>query len=372
MDHPRSRGDDMAARRNPGRLGVGLARGWSRPSPVRSRRQPVRRRTAPRDRRRARRCRHGSCACVRRRDLCGAGSDARAHRHRHDGRRPQGIAYPPRAAPREARAARKRGGADRRRGTVRRAGALRPVRPPRDSCRGGGRVRRSAFPAPAAGCPIPSAGTRGAARTCSCTGTGSCAHAAFDVTGTAGRGSAAGTRSRTAAGSLLCSGAERASVCARGEGRSSASGGGRAGTREPGRAADDRSRRAGDLRGSGAGKRRVIGALVGPGPVGPRDLEEASAVFGIRLACVCPVEDCERDRRCDRARARARLLGGCRTPGRPPACDGRRARRPWPAGRGWTRSPAGAVGACCSLAARLRRSRRRPGPEEAAPYDSRP
>jgi len=328
MDHPRSRGDDVAARRNPGRLGVGLARGWSRPSPVRSRRQPVRRRTAPRDRHRPRRCRHGSCACVRRRDLCGAGSDARAHRHRHDGRRPQGIANAPRPASREARAARKRGGADRRRGAIRRAGALRPVRPPRDSCRGGGHVRRSAFPAPAAGCPIPSAGTRGAARTCSRTCSGPGSHAAFDRASAAGRGSAAGTRSRTAAGSLVSSGAERASVCARGEGRSSASGGGRAGARKPGRIADDRSRCACDRRVSGAGACRAIGALSGPAPVGPRDLEEASAVFGIRLACICPVEEWERDRRCGGGRTRARLLGGCRTPGRRPPRVGRRGRRP--------------------------------------------
>jgi len=371
MDHPRSRGDDMAARRNPGRLGVGLARGWSRPSPVRSRRQPVRRRTAPRDRHRPRRCRRGSCACVRRRDLCGAGSDARAHRHHHDGRRPQGIAYPPRAAPREARAARKRGGADRRRGTVRRAGALRPVRPRRDPRGRGGDVRGSTFAAPAAGCPIPSAGTRGAARTCSCTGTGSSAHAAFDLAGAAGRGSTAGTGSRTAAGSLRCSGTEPASVCARRAGRSSAGGGRRAGTREPGRAADDRSRYAGNGGVASAGGRRAVGLLAGPAAVGPRELREASADFGVRLARAYPVEDWERDRRCDRARARARLFGGCWTPGRPPAC-GRSTRRPWAAGRGWTRSPAGSVRACCPPAARPRRSRRPAGREEATPYDSRP
>ncbi len=372
MDHPRSRGDDVAARRDPGRLGVGVASGWSRPSRVRSWRQPVRRRTAPRDRRRARRCRHGSCACVRRGLLRGAGPDPWAHRHHHDGRRPQGIADPPRPAPREARGARDRGRADRRPGTIGRAGASRPVRPPRDSRGGGGHVRRSTFAAPAAGCPIPSAGTRGAARTCSRARSRSGAHAAFDVAGTTRRGPAAGTRSRTAAGSLLCSGAERASVCARGEGRSSAGRGGRAGAREPGRIADDRSRRAGDRRVSGAGECRASGLLVGPATVGPGELEEASVEFGTRLACACPVEDWERDRRRDRARARARFLGGCRTPGRPPACDGRRARRPWPAGCGWTRSPAGGVRGCCSPAARPRRSPRPAGREETAPYDSRP
>ncbi len=215
MDHPRSRGDDVGARRDPGRLGVGLARGWSRPSRVRSWRQPVRRRTAPRDRHRPGRRRCCPCSRVRRRHLCRAGSDARAHRHHHDGRRPQGIAHPPRAAPRQARAARDRGGADRRRGTIRPAGARRPVRPPRDSRGGGGHVRRSALAAPAAGCPIPSAGTRGAARTCTGARSGSGGHAAFDVAGTtAGRGSAAGTRSRTAAGFLVSPGAERAAVVA--------------------------------------------------------------------------------------------------------------------------------------------------------------
>ena len=369
MEFPRSRGHDVAARRDPGCLGVGLARGWSRPSRVRPWRQPVRRRSAPRDRHRSGRRRFGPCACVRRGHFCGAGSDARAHGHHCDGRWPQGFADAPRPPPCEARGARYRGGADRRPRTIRRAGALPPVRPPRDPRRGGGDVRGSTFAAPAAGCPIPSAGTRGAARTCSRTCSASGPHAAVDVASTAGRGSAAGTRSRTAAGSLLCSGAERASVCARGEGRSSAGGGGRAGTREPGRTADDPSCGADDRRVARAGKCRAIGLHLGPAMVGRGKLEEASAVFGIRLACVCPVEEWERDRRCGGARTRARLLGGCRTPGRRPPRVGRRARRPWPAGRGWTRSPAGAVGACCSLAALLRRSRRQPGPEEAAPYD---
>ncbi len=316
MDHPRSRGDDVAARRDSGRLGVGLARGRSRSSRVRSRRQPVRGWTAPRDRHRPRGRRRGPCACVRRGHLCGAGSDARTHGHHHDGRRPQGIAHPPRAASREARGARDRGGADRRPGTIRRAGALRPVRPPRDSRRGGGDVRGPTFAAPAAGCPIPSAGTRGAARTCSRARSG----AAFDVAGAAGRVAAAGTRSRTATGSLLCSGREHTFVCARGEGPSSAGGGGRRGAREPGRIGDDRPRCASDRRVSGAGERRGTGLRVGPAAVGPRELEEASADFGIRLACSCPVGGYAPDRCCDGARARARLPGGsgCRTPGQPP------------------------------------------------------
>ena len=320
MDFPRSRGHDVAARRDPGCLGVGLARGWSRPSRVRPWRQPVRRRSAPRDRHRSGRRRCGPCACVRRRDLCGAGSDARTHGHHHDGRRSQGIANPPRAASREARKARDRGGADRRPGTIRRARALRPVRPPRDSRRGGGDVRGPTFAAPAAGCPIPSAGTRGAARTCS----GARSGAAFDVAGTAGRVASAGTHSRTATGSLLCSGREHTFVCARGEGPSSAGGGGRRGAREPGRIGDDRPRCTSDRRVSGAGECRATGLLLGPvlGPaaVGRREREDASVYIGIRLACSCPVGGYAPDRCCDGARTRARLPGGsgCRTLGQPP------------------------------------------------------
>ena len=186
----RPRGDRLGAGRNARRLGVGLAGRRADPARVLRRRQPVCGRTAPRHRCRARRCSRCSRPGSGRGDVRRASPDARPHRDHRGGRRLQGVADPPRITPRAARGSRLGRAARRGAWTVGSSGARRSLRPPRDA-RGRRRdVRRSALAPTAAGCPYPSAGTRGAARASSCpcslpcTGTANCIAAARCGAGT--------------------------------------------------------------------------------------------------------------------------------------------------------------------------------------------
>ena len=150
-----------------------MARRRGGASRVLARRQPVRRWAAPRHRRRPRRSARRSSPGVRRGLLRRAGPDARPHGHDRR-RRLQGLADPSRLAPGEAWRER-RGRSPHRRGrALGRSRARRPVRPSRCPRRRRRELCRPAVAASATGCPRPSAGARGAARTGS---SGSCADA---------------------------------------------------------------------------------------------------------------------------------------------------------------------------------------------------
>lgn len=208
MGRDRPRCSRLGAGRNAGRVGVGLAGRWADPARVLARRQPLRGRAAPRRRRRARRRALRSRPGLRRGHLRRAGPDPRAHRDDRRRRRPQGVADPPRAPPRAPRRPRLGRTAGRGAWTVGCAGARRSLRPPRDPRGRSGDVRRSTLAPCAAGCPYPSAGTRGAARASSCSRSG----AGSDSTGrftssvrstSSGRGAWAGVGSRCGVACLV-------------------------------------------------------------------------------------------------------------------------------------------------------------------------
>jgi hypothetical protein len=220
-----------------------VARGRPRPARVPRRRRQVCGGTASRSGHRARGRPGRASAGGRGGHIRRARADERPHRHGDDEQRAPGIGHTSRPLARQERLRRRRRRAGSGARALGRAGARRPVRPPRDQGLGR-RVRGPALVAPAAECRSPSAGTRGAART----------------------GSSA--RSRPAAGA--CGASRRAIAC-----RSSARGqaGGVAPRVEPAlapRRGSGAERRVGaggsgggagsyDLPGRGCGRRRCIG-----------------------------------------------------------------------------------------------------------------
>ncbi len=145
---------------------MGLARGRRDPARVLRRRRPVRGRAAPWRRPRTRRRDVGARAGSGGGDVRRNRADPRADGHDPDVGGLQGVAHAPRRAAGAARCGRGRRRPDRRAGAVRDSRACRPVRASRDS-HGRRHLPRSTVAASATGRRDPSAGARGAARTCS-------------------------------------------------------------------------------------------------------------------------------------------------------------------------------------------------------------
>ena len=177
-------------------------------------RRQVRRRSASWDRHRRGRGRLHPRARSRRGVVRRPGSDVRAHGHDRHRRRIQSVAHASGNPERPQGRHRRRGRPDRGPRAVGRCRARGSVRPSRHSGRRG-RLRRPTRPAPAAECPQPSPGTRGAARPGSLTRSGARASTGWRAGGADFRRSGADTgRARAVAPGIgRACGCGRTSAC---------------------------------------------------------------------------------------------------------------------------------------------------------------